>query len=120
MEACKQKAENLVDAALQKFPTAHIIISGILPRLIPTNKSNAVNGIISQLNATFSNNWKNTARVSFADHVPTFVSDDGLIQQDLYWDFIHLNNHGLGKLVVNLRQAIDSSYPTRDNQLPKT
>ena len=44
-EAIKTKAKTLIDATLEKFPTAQVIVSGILPRLIPETRSNTVNTV---------------------------------------------------------------------------
>ena len=106
-ENCERKARALINAALNKFPTAHIIISSALPRLIPVNRRNT-NEIISQLNKMFEINCRNSTRVRFVDHISTFVMESGQIRTDLFYDKVHLNNHGLARLVINLRQAIDS------------
>ena len=118
--ACKAKAKALINATLCKFPSAHIIISGILPRLIPSSKSNTANHLISNLNRDLDQYAQNP-RTSFVDHAQSFVADNGQIREDLYWDNIHLNNHGLGRLVHNIRRVIDNnSYPTgATNKCPK-
>ena len=107
---CEDKARQLIEAALNKFPAAHIIVStcSILPRLITHDRSNAPNKIIRELNSIFEQNCRDSARVSFVNHESTFVAEDGYINHNLYWDHIHLNNKGLEKLVINLRGAIDS------------
>ena len=121
VESVKTKARNLVNATLKKFPTARIIVSGILPRLITMDMSNAANDIIAHLNRTFAQNCVNSTRVSFSDHILNFVDRDGRIRSDLYYDSIHLNDRGIGQLVINLRKTIDSSsHPTRINHLPIT
>ena len=120
---CEDKARQLIEAALNKFPSAHIIVSSILPRLITHDRSNAPNRIICELNSIFEQNCRDSARVSFVNHESTFVADDGYINHNLYWDHIHLNNKGLEKLVINLRGAIDSlslSHPIWNNHHPIT
>ena len=107
---CENKARSLIELALHKYPTAHIIISSGLPRLIPLTKNNVPNQTLSQLNKMFAGNCKMSNRVTFADHTDTFVTQSGEIREDCYYDYVHLNNHGLGKLVINLRRAIDSVY----------
>ena len=110
-ETCEQQASSLVNTTLQKFPNAHIIISSGLPRLIPINIRNTNVGI-AKLNRTLESKWRSNSRVTFADHTSTFVNDyDGHIYNDLYYDRVHLNSRGLGKLVLNLRRAIDSVSP---------
>ena len=106
-ENCEHKARALINAALNKFPTAHIILSSALPRLIPVNRKNT-NDVISQLNRMFERNCRNSTRVSFVDHISTFVMESGQIRTDLFFDKVHLNNRGLARLVINLRRAIDS------------
>ena len=88
IDACKAKAKALINATLCKFSSAHIIISRILPRLIPTTKSNTANRPDQ-----YSQQRSRTMcpRVSFADHVQSFVAENGQIRKDLYWDEIHLN-----------------------------
>ena len=68
---------------------------------------------IAKLNRTLESKWRSNNRITFADHTSTFVNEyDGYIYSDLYYDRVHLNR--LGKLVVNLRRAIDfvSPFPT--------
>ena len=65
VESVKTKARNLVNATLKKFPTARIIVSGILPRLITTDMSNAANDIIAHLNGTFAQNYVNSTIKGF-------------------------------------------------------
>ena len=119
IEAIKIKARALIDATLEKFPTAQVIVSGILPRLIPETRSNTVNRLAHSLNDAFEQNCAQSRRVSFANHIPSFVGEGGQIRNDLYWDSVHLNNGGLGKLVNNLRKAIDNAFPIKYNQQPK-
>ena len=102
-ETCEQQASSLINTTLQKFPNAHIIISSGLPRLIPINIRNTNVGI-AKLNRTLESKWRSNSRITFADHTSTFVNEyDGHIHNDLYYDRVHLNSRGLGKLVVNLR-----------------
>ena len=83
--------------------------------------SNAANDIIAHLNRTFAQNCVNSTKVSFADHILNFVDRDGQFRSDLYYDGIHLNDRGIGQLVINLRKAIDSSsHPTRISHHPIT
>ena len=119
MEACKAKAKALIEATLCKFPSAHIMISGVLPRLIPTTKSITANRLISILNRDLKQHCAENPRVSFVDHVQSLVAENGQIREDLYWDKIHLNNQGLGRLVINLRKSIDNVFPPNDRQQPK-
>lgn len=124
VDSIKTKARSLVNAAIKKFPMARIIVSGILPRLITTEKSNAANDIIAHLNRTFAQYCVNSSKVTFADHILNFVDGNGQIRTELYYDGIHLNDRGIGRLVMNLRKTIDStsstSYPTRNSHLPIT
>ena len=55
----------------------------------------------------FEINCRNSTRVRFVDHISTFVMESGQIRTDLFYDKVHLNNRGLARLVINLRQAID-------------
>jgi lysophospholipase L1-like esterase len=120
-EACESKARKLINAAKEKFPRANIIVSSVLPRLIPLNRSSSLNFAIRELNTLFEQNCHGSNRVFFANHIPSFVTQDRQIRHELYWDNVHLNNHGLGRLVLNLRNAIDStSHPTWDTHQLKT
>ena len=111
---------SLIETALDKFPNAHIIVSSALPRLIPMARKDRTNEIIKQLNGQLQSNCRNSARVTFADHIPTLVTESRDIREDLYYDNVHLNYRGLGRLVINLRKTIDmidaSSFQIRAHQ----
>jgi hypothetical protein len=117
---CHREATLLINATLKKFPSAHIIVSGVLPRLCPLEGSNQPNLVSMDLNDIFRLNCNNTARTSFVDHSCSFITTYGEIVYELYWDDVHLKNNGLAKLVMNLRNAINAVYPHRNTYLPKT
>ena len=102
METCERQSRFLIEATLLKFPSAHIIISGVLPRFWDDN----ANRVSANLNRRFSENCKSSPRVSFVEHVPHYLTHTGELIRDLYWDDVHLSYRGLGKLVSNLRNAI--------------
>ena len=91
---------------MEKFPTAQIIISGILPKLIPLDRSNAQNRTIIELNELLERKCHDSVRLQYVSHEDTFVRENGLIRSDLYWDHTHMNNRGLGRFLFNLRNAI--------------
>ena len=108
IDTCDRQSRVLFfEATLAKFQFANIIISGVLPRFYH-DKGNRVS---KQLNRIFSRNAQATFRVSYVDNAPTFL--DGLfLDEDLYWDNVHLNNHGLYKLIQNLCKVItDTVFP---------
>jgi len=117
---CHNDASRLINTVLKKYPTAHVIISGVLPRLCNTNQSNFPNLVAMDLNDIFAMNCRNNSRVSFIDHSPSFTTPSGVILHHLYWDNVHLNNRGLGRLVTNLRMAINNVNPQRYHNSPKT
>ena len=119
-EDCHIQAKLLIGSALRKFPSARIIISSVLPRLCPIQASNWANVVAAKLNRMFSANCSASSRISFVDHTSSFVSDNGDIRCDLYWDYVHPNNRGPGKLISNLRSAIDALHPTWEVNLPLT
>ena len=120
-ETCDIKARSLINTTLQKFPSANIIISSILPRLIPTTSNSPANQKIRHLNNIFENNCRSSSRVTFANHIPSFVTSSGQILHQHYWDEVHLNKSGIGRLITNLKNAINYvSHPTRYPQQPKT
>jgi len=106
-EHCESKARTLIETALKKFPSAHIIVSSALPRLIPLTRRDTTNETIKQLNGILEHNCRNSMRVTFTDHTPTFVTRSRQIRDDLYFDHVHLNHWGLGRLVINFRRTID-------------
>ena len=107
IDTCDRQSRALIEATLAKFPSAHIIISGVLPRFYHDNG----NRVSKQLNHIFARNARASLRVSFVDNAPTFLN--GLyIDEDLFWDNVHLNNQGLYKLMQNLRKIItDTVFP---------
>jgi hypothetical protein len=123
-EDCIKKARSLIDSTLTKFPAAQIIISGILPRLVPLTSRNNTNRTILELNDFLEHNCRNNNRLSFVDHSQSFV-ENRQIREELYWDHIHMNNRGLGRFMFNLRKTINHlSYmyvnPIWPPQPPKT
>lgn len=107
-EACAEKAKSLINTTMKKFPESQIIISGILPRLIPLAQSNAVNRAVIDLNDILDRECQNNPRLSFVNHAESFVARDGHIYADLYWDNIHPRYEGLRIMVNNLRNVISS------------
>lgn len=104
---CERQARALIEATLQKFPNAKVIVSGVLPRFWNDN----ANTVSAQLNHTFKSNCQASKHVFFVDNPPSFLSGTRL-REDLFWDNVHLNRKGLNVLIHNLRNAIDTYvYP---------
>ena len=104
IETCKRQSRALVEATLSTFPSAHVIISGVLPRFYHDRG----NRVSQELNRIFDRNAQSSRRVTYVDNPPTFL-DGTRLREDLYWDSVHLNNYGLGMLVRNLRRAISEN-----------
>ena len=100
----ERMARRLIETALDKFPDAKIILSGVLPRFW----DDKANQVAKQLNERFRYNCNLSQRVQFTDHTKSVLTDDGVVRKDLYWDDVHLNNKGLSRMVVNLRKTIDN------------
>ena len=104
LENCERMSRRLIYATQDKFPNAKIIISGVLPRFW-NDKANYTS---HNLNQIFRENCNQSKRVNFVDHETWYLTANRELRQDLYWDNVHLNNRGLGRLVMNLRKAIDN------------
>ena len=100
----ERMARCLIETALNKFPEAKIILSGVLPRFW----DDEANQVAKQLNESFRFNCSISQRVRFTDHTISVLTDDGAVRKDLYWDEVHLNSKGLSRMVVNLRKTIDN------------
>ena len=103
-EEAEQMARRLIETTLHKFPSAKLILSGILPRFW----NDEANHVAKQLNESFRFNCKLSQRVRFVDHTKCVLTEDGYLREDLFWDDVHLNNKGLSRMVINLRKSIDN------------
>ena len=105
---CKQ-AESLINTTLDKFPQSQIIISGMIPQLIPVSQSNAMNGLILDRNDILQQCCCNNPRLTFVNQAQSFVTADGYIRSNLYLDKVHLKSEGLEIMTKNFRNVISSS-----------
>ena len=108
-EECFKYADTLVNVTMDKFPNAKIIISGNLPRCIPISRNNYPNRVSADLNRKLRDKCHGNDKLIFVDQAISFIdAHTGHINTDLFWDYVHLNNRGLGIYVRNLRQVITS------------
>ena len=101
VETCEKQAKDLIEATLNKFPHANIFISGVLPRFW----HDRANRVSAQLNSIFRRKCQLSERVSYIEQPPSFMRN-GILQEDLYWDEVHLNRHGLHILITNFQRSI--------------
>lgn len=107
IETCDRQSRDLIEATLQKFPNAKVLVSSVLPRLHHNNR------VAQELNIIFARNAEQSARVFFVDHTPIFTRGSK-IAVELFWDNVHLKDYGLGKLIHNLRVNINKHvFPHR-------
>ena len=118
---CTKRAEHLINATMLKFPTAKVIISGTLPRCIPVSLSNEPNRVSIDLNEKLQHKCSENERLTYLNQATSYTTESGNIRAEYFWDTVHLNNRGIGKYVMNIRNAINfMSHPTQSTHLPAT
>ena len=118
---CAKKAECLINATVMKFPRAKIIISGTLPRCIPVSLTNEPNRVSIDLNDKLRQKCRDNQRLTYLDQATSYITESGHIRTEFFWDNVHLNNRGVGRYVMNIRNTINSmSHPTQSTHLPAT
>ena len=84
-QVTENMAQNLIKAALDKIPSAKIIVSGCLPRWIPTSMSNNPNIVSGDLNKRLRDIWNGNQRLHFVDQISSFVEPQTyLVRNNLF------------------------------------
>ena len=113
-EAIYREYVEAVNACADKFPHAHFVISGILPRKSLTDDQNSqqnrINVESTKLNKLLYEMGKKESNVTFIDNDDGFYASEDEVVKDLFVDRdstgIHLNDRGVKILSDNITVAI--------------
>ena len=100
----ERMTRHLIETALNRFPDAKIVLSGVLPRFW----DDEANQVAKQVNESFRYNCSLSQRERFTNHTRSVLTDNGVVRKDLYWDEVHLNSKGLSRMEVNLHKTTDN------------